>query len=552
MSLRFREQAGLDIWTSDYADIAEIGSAANTKGQVDNYGSQHNVFNNLFTANFDGKFGNEDEWGVNVVLGNEVNHENIRTWSYTGTNLNFYGLPTISNATSLSAYEYGRQERTVGFFGSASVSWRDQLYLTVTGRNDYVSTMPRGSRSFFYPSVSLGWEFTKLSFLENNSVLNYGKLRGSFAQVGLAGQYYKTYYTQPGYGGGFYQYTPVAYPLPSGVSSYAPSSTFYDENLKPQNTANWEVGTDLQFFGGRIKAEYTYSLQNVTDQIFAVPVDATTGYSQMLTNAGKMQTKSHELSLNFAILQAKDYDLNLGINFTRISNKVIELAPGVESIMLGGFVEPQIRAQAGCNYPNIYGNAFKRDEAGNLLLLDGLPQVSGAMQDLGNCAPDFTTGFTLGGRYKRVSISTTWSWQQGGKMYHGTNLTMNYFGATKESLPYHEGTMVAEGIDEATGEKNTVEVSKQDYWMSYNDVTEAGIYSTSFLKLRDLTLTYQLPKFCGVDLSVYGFARNILLWAELPNFDPESSQGNNNMSGYFERFSVPNTSSFGGGLTVTF
>lgn len=552
MSLRFREQAGLDIWTSDYRDIAEIGSAANTKGQVDNYGSQHNVFNNLFTANFDAKFGDDNEWGLNVVLGNEVNHENIRIWNYTGTNLNFYGLPTISNSTSISGYEYGRQERTVGFFGSASVSWKDQLYLTVTGRNDYVSTMPRGSRSFFYPSVSLGWEFTKLPFLENNSVLNYGKLRGSFAQVGQAGSYYNTYYTQPGYGGGFYQYTPVSYPLPSGVSAYAPSSKFYDANLKPQNTTNWEIGTDLQFFGGRIKAEYTYSLQNVTDQIFAVPVDAATGYSEMLTNAGKMQTKSHELSLNFAILEAKDYDLNLGINFTRINNKVIELAPGVESIMLGGFVEPQIRAQAGCKYPNIYGNAFKRDEAGNLVLLNGLPQASGAMQNLGDCSPDFTTGITLGGRYKRVSLSTTWSWQQGGKMYHGTNMTMNYFGATKESLPYHEGNMVAEGIDEATGEKNAVEVSKQDYWMSYYDVTESGIYSTSFLKLRDLTLTYHLPKFCGIDLSVYGFARNILLWADLPNFDPESSQGNNNMSGYFERFSVPNSSSFGGGLTATF
>lgn len=552
MSLRFREQAGLDIWTSDYRDIAEIGSAANTKGQVDNYGSQHNVFNNLFTANFDAKFGDDNEWGVNVVLGNEVNHENIRIWNYTGTNLNFYGLPTISNSTSISGYEYGRQERTVGFFGSASVSWKDQLYLTVTGRNDYVSTMPRGSRSFFYPSVSLGWEFTKLPFLENNSVLNYGKLRGSFAQVGQAGSYYNTYYTQPGYGGGFYQYTPVSYPLPSGVSAYAPSSKFYDANLKPQNTTNWEIGTDLQFFGGRIKAEYTYSLQNVTDQIFAVPVDAATGYSEMLTNAGKMQTKSHELSLNFAILEAKDYDLNLGINFTRINNKVIELAPGVKSIMLGGFVEPQIRAQAGCKYPNIYGNAFKRDEAGNLVLLNGLPQASGAMQNLGDCSPDFTTGITLGGRYKRVSLSTTWSWQQGGKMYHGTNMTMNYFGATKESLPYHEGNMVAEGIDEATGEKNAVEVSKQDYWMSYYDVTESGIYSTSFLKLRDLTLTYHLPKFCGIDLSVYGFARNILLWADLPNFDPESSQGNNNMSGYFERFSVPNSSSFGGGLTATF
>lgn len=552
-SLRFREQAGLDFWTSDYRDIAEVGSAANTKGQIDNYGSQNNVFNNLFTVNFDAKFGDEQEWGLNVVVGNEVNHENMRYWGYTGTNFNFYGLPTISNATSYSAYEYNRQERTVGFFGSVSADWKSQLFLTVTGRNDYVSTMPRGSRSFFYPSVSLGWEFTKLPWLEeHNNILNYGKLRASFAQVGQAGTYYKTYYTQPGYGGGFYSYTPVSYPLPSGVSAYAPSSSLYDPNLKPQNTTNWEVGTDLQFFGGRIKAEYTYSLQNVKDQIFGVPIDAATGYGQMITNAGEMQTKSHELSLNFAILQAKDYDLNLGINFTRVNNKVIELAPGVESIFLGGFVEPQVRAQAGCTYPNIYGTAFKRDEAGNLLLLDGLPQGTGESVDLGGCAPDFTTGINFGGRYKRVSLSTTWSWQQGGLMYHGTNMTMNYFGATKESLPYHEGTMVVDGIDEATGQKNTIEVSKQDYWMSYYDVTEAGIYSTSFVKLRDLTLTYQVPRFCGIDLSVYGFARNLLIWAELPNFDPEASQGNNNMGGYFERFSVPNTSSFGGGLTVTF
>lgn len=242
----------------------------------------------------------------------------------------------------------------------------------------------------------------------------------------------------------------------------------------------------------------------------------------------------------------------MGINFTKVNNKVIELAPGVESIMLGGFVEPQIRAQAGCTYPNIYGLGFKRDEAGNLLLLNGLPQSSGNSQDLGNCSPDFTTGFTLGGRYKRLSLSTTWSWQQGGKMYHGTNMTLNYFGATKESLPYHEGSMVAEGIDEATGQPNTVEVNKADYYQAYYNITESGVYDTSFIKLRDLTLTYQLPKLGIFNISIYGFARNVLVWANLPNFDPESSQGNNNMSGYFERFSVPNTSSFGGGLTINF
>lgn len=553
MKLWFREQAGLDVYTSDYSDVAEVGSAANTKGEISNYGRQKNTFNNLFTANFNAKWGDEQEWGLDVMLGNEINHENRRVWSYYGSNFQYYGFPTIGNATSFVSTEYGRKERTVGFFGSISASWADQLYLTVTGRNDYVSTMPRGSRSFFYPSVSLGWVFTELEALKaHRDVFSFGKLRASFAQVGQAGTYFNDFYYTPSYGSGMYAYTPVTYPLPSGQSTYVPYYVIYDKNLKPQNTSNFEVGTELGFFNGRLRVDYTFSFQSVKDQIFDVPIDGATGYQYMLTNAGKMETQAHELSIHAGILEGRDYDLTLGLNFSRVWNYVKELAPGVESIMLGGFVEPQVRAQAGCTYPNIYGNGFKRDENGNLLLLNGLPQASADSQDLGNCAPDFNLGINLGGRYKRVSLTTTWDWQKGGKMYHGTNLVMNYFGATKESLPYHEGTMVAEGIDEATGHPNTVEVSKQAYWMAYNDVTEAGIYDTSFLKLRDVTLTYNLPKIGKFDISVYGFARNILVWAKLPNFDPESSQGNGNMSGYFERFSVPNTSSFGGGLKVTF
>lgn len=553
ITLKFREQAGLDMWTSNYSDVREMGTTrALQAGDIENYGKQHNVFNNVLTANLDSKFGAEQEWGVNVVLGSEINHENMRVWDYYGKNFNFPSFKTIGNATSYTSSEYTRQERTVGFFGSASLSWQNQLYLTVTGRNDYVSTMPRGSRSFFYPSISLGWEFTQLPGLNNSNVLNYGKLRASYAQVGQAGNFYNNFYSTPSYGGGFYTYTPISYPLPSGISTFTPYERFYDEGLKPQNTTNYEAGVDLHLFKDRIKLEYTYSYQDVKDQIFAVPVDGATGYEEMLTNAGRMRTQAHEFSINATILEAQDYDLNLGVNFTKIKNEVVDLAPGVPSIMLGGFVEPQIRAQAGNTYPNIYGNAFKRDEAGNLLLLNGLPQATGDSQNLGNCSPDFTTGFTFGGHLKRLSLATTWSWQQGGKMYHGTNMVMNFFGVTKESLPYHEGKMIAEGIDEATGKVNAVEVSKQDYYQAYYDVTESGIYETSFFKLRDLTLTYQLPKLGTFDVSVNAFARNILLWAKLPNFDPESSQGNNNMSGYFERFSIPNTSSYGGGITFTF
>lgn len=549
----FREQAGIDMYTSNDSEIAEVGSAKNTKGEVENYGTQNNIFNNLLTANFTAKWGANEEWDFDFVLGNEFNHQYRRKWDYDGTGLAFYGQPTIGNTSSMDAHsDYHIQERTVGVFGQMSLSWMDMLFLTVTGRNDVVSTMPRGNRSFFYPSVSLGWIFTELPALKENHVLSYGKLRLSYAQVGQAGQFYNNYMYVPSYTGGMYVYTPISYPL-GGAKGYAPYFVKFDENLKPQNTSNWETGIDLGLFKNRVRVEYTLSYQDVRNQIFDVPTAGTTGYQALRTNAGQMTTLSHELSVNASVIDHANYGLDLGVNFTKITNKVKKLADGVESIMLGGFVEPQVRAQAGYTYPNIYGKAFKRTEDGQLLLnANGLPQGTAASVNLGECTPDFNMGFNLRAHYKQLSLSATMDWQKGGCMYNGTLLTMNYFGASKASLPYHEGTMVAEGINEATGQKNTVQVSKQQYYMAYNDVTEAGIFDTSFLKLRDVTLSYQFPKFAGINLSVYGFARNILLWAKLPGLDPESSQGNGNMSGYFERYSIPNSSSFGGGFKIAF
>jgi tonB-linked outer membrane protein, susC/ragA family len=549
----FREQAGIDMYTSNNSEIAEVGSAKNTKGEVENIGTQNNIFNNLLTANFTAKWGANEEWDFGFVLGNEFNHQYRRKWDYDGTGLAFYGQPTIGNTSSMDAHsDYHIQERTVGVFGQMSLSWMDMLFLTVTGRNDVVSTMPRGNRSFFYPSVSLGWIFTELPALKENHVLSYGKLRLSYAQVGQAGQFYNNYMYVPTYGSGMYVYTPISYPL-GGAKGYAPYYVKFDENLKPQNTSNWETGIDLGLFKNRVRVEYTLSYQDVRNQIFDVPTAGTTGYQALRTNAGQMTTLSHELSVNASVIEHANYGLDLGVNFTKITNKVKKLADGVESIMLGGFVEPQVRAQAGYTYPNIYGKAFKRTEDGQLLLsANGLPQGTAASVNLGECTPDFNMGFNLRAHYKQLSLSATMDWQKGGCMYNGTLLTMNYFGASKASLPYHEGTMVAEGINEATGQKNTVQVSKQQYYMAYNDVTEAGIFDTSFLKLRDVTLSYQFPKFAGINLSVYGFARNILLWAKLPGLDPESSQGNGNMSGYFERYSIPNSSSFGGGFKIAF
>ena len=550
--LTFREQAGLDIYTTDNMTIAEVGSGYNSKGEVEDYGVQRNIFNNLFTANFTAKLGAEKEWDLGLLLGNEFNHDYTRSWDYDASSLSWYGQPVIGNTESMDYWSMSHdKERTLGFFGQLTASWKNMVYLTVTGRNDIVSTMPRGNRSFFYPSVSLGWIFTELNGLKDNDILSYGKLRASFAQVGQAGTYRENYYYTPSYGGGMYGYTPISYPM-GGAKSYVPYYVSFDPNLKPQNTTNYEFGIDLNFLKNRIRLEYTASYQDVKDQIFDVPTAGSTGYQYLRTNAGRMTTWAHEFSLNADILQNKDYNLSLGINYTKVTNKVKELAEGVESIMLGGFVEPQVRAMAGYTYPNIYGVAFKRTEDGQLLMSGGLPQGTGDSQNLGECTPDFNMGFNLRANYKRLSLAATLDWQKGGKMYCGSVMVMNYFGASVASLDYHEGMMVAEGIDEATGQKNTIEVSKQDWYQEYNDITEAGIFDTSYWKLRDVTLTYDVPKFAGIDLSIFAFARNVLIWAKMPDLDPENSQGNGNMSGYFERFSVPCTSSFGGGLKLTF
>ena len=157
MKLWFREQAGIDMYTSNYSDVKEVGAAGQAQGGIENYGVSRNVFNNLFTANFTAEWG---EFNFDAMLGNEINQDNSRWWDYIGNNFNFYGMPVMANATSFSSSEYNRQSRTVGFFGSLGLSWRSMLFLTVTGRNDYVSTMPRDNRSFYYPSVSLGWVFT--------------------------------------------------------------------------------------------------------------------------------------------------------------------------------------------------------------------------------------------------------------------------------------------------------------------------------------------------------------------------------------------------------
>lgn len=560
--LSFRYQFGVDSYTTNYQDINEMGSK-NTLGYIANYGVTSSIYNSLLTANYDMDITSDIH--LNLMVGNEINSQFDKGYREVGNDFNFGGWPHIDNAITRSVVSERKAEsRSVGFFSNLSLSYKNWLYLNATGRQDIVSQMPRNNRTFFYPSVSLGFILTELGMLKDNNILSFAKLRASYAEVGQAGTYLQNFYTTPNYAGGFWVGAPVSYPM-GGINSYIPNNIQCDPALKPQNTVSFEFGTDLKFFNNRLGLEYTYSRQDVKNQIFNVPLAGSTGVNSLTMNGGSIYTNTHEAAVSIVPIQKKDIDWTINLNFTKMDNYVASLAPGVQSIMLGGFTTPQVRAGIGYRFPVIYGSAFAKDAQGRILVDEnpnsiyrGMPMI-GAPGVIGSAAPDFVIGGSTTFRWKKVSVSATFDWKSGGQMYHGTNGLMEYTYGLAKSTEDRTTPFTYPGF-KANGQPNDIQRGGPGDLKAYYDlycntlgnINEAYIYNNSFVKMRELTLSYTLPKTKNLQVRVTGFARNILLWTELPNFDPEATQGNNNMSGAFERFTVPTTSNFGLGLNLEF
>jgi len=562
--LTLKYQLGVDSYTSNYTDLWGYGHA-NKNGEVENYHFSVTEWNSLGTAAYNWKI--NDDLVFDAMIGNEiVNRVRRRDYAY-GTNFNFAGWDNINNATTFTAEQTLRHTRTFGTFGSLALAYKNMLFLNATGRNDIVSSMPRNNRSFFYPSVSAGFVFTELDAVKN-SVLTMGKLRASYAQVGQAGDYYESYYATPTYGGGFSSGTPILYPI-NGVTAFTPYSIVYDPKLKPQNTQAIELGTDLTFWNGLINLNYTFSRQNVKDQIFEVPLAASTGYSSLVTNGGKIHTNTHELTLAVAPYRSGDFKWDFAFNFTKIDNYVDELAEGVNNIFMGGFVDPQVRAAIGYKFPVIYGVSYLRNDAGQIVVdEDGLPQA-GAPQVIGKVSPDFNLGFNTNFEYKKVRLSAVLDWKQGGQMYHGTSNTLDIYGVTQRSADLRSGNSFLFELPavKADGSVNDILITPtpvfdkdgeqigadaRTYLNALGNISEAGVRGTSFVKLREIAVGYPVYQNSKIKVDVNAFARNIILWSELKGYDPEVSQGNTNMSGAFERFSLPGTSSYGLGVNIKF
>lgn len=586
--MNIRYQLGLDAYSTDQEVLYQMGSAgagqglpgataypspsnpeygyvAPVGGRINNFGIIRRNINSLLNISLSQNI-TSDIRGI-LILGNEFVHNNMRSWTMTGSGFTMPGWNNMSNTTTQVADESKWQDRTVGFYGNLALEFRSLLFFNATGRQDIVSTMPRGNRSFFYPSASLGFVFTELDALVDNQVLPYGKVRVSYAEVGQAGTYSDVVYTA---GGGTWSgyISGVLYPL-GGISGFRPSRTLYDPNLIPQNTRTTEIGLELKFYNNRLGIDYTYSDQRAQNQIFPVPLAGSTGYADLVMNAGEMSTKGHEIMLYLTPVASRNFEWVSNVNFSTFENMVVALAEGVENISLGGYVTPNIRASAGDTYPAIYGNTYLRDDQGRILVNEdpsspgyGLP-MAGPFGKIGDVSPDFYMGFTNSFTFRGISLSAQIDWKQGGQMYSGSNRLMDLYGTSKATenrtdpfifAGYKEDGTPNDIVRGGPGDPGVYEF----YHASLRSpLDEAHVYGTSFVKLRDITLSFGLPagliRPAGLsNASISVFARNILLWTELPNFDPETAQGMGNMVGGMDYMSLPQTAAFGVGLNLNF
>ncbi len=565
--LTVRGQLGVDTYTRSTETIWGLGhkgmDASNS--YVGQGTTSFTNVNGVGTANLNWR--PTDDQTISLLLGTEYNDNKSKSVSASGVGLNFGEWQHVNNTATPSRSESKGWSRTVGFFGQLSWDFKSIVFLGATGRYDIVSTMPSASRGFFYPSVSGSFVASELDVVKNLTWLTFAKVRASYAEVGQAGSYYDPYFSSiGGYSNGWYNTNSVTFPY-NGASAYAPGSTLYDPGLVPQNTVSLEGGLDLKFFNNRLGVDYTYAKQNVKDQIFGVPLAGSTGASSLVTNAGRLSTETHELMVYIVPVSTGDFKWDLNINFMTMSNKVEELAEGVESIFLGGFVTPQVRASVGNTYPVIYGVSFARDENDNILVVDdpaspyhGMPKA-GAPGIIGEVTPDFILGAYNTFTYKDLTLSSSIEWKSGGSMYSGDNGLMMYTYAVVSQTENREETFVYDGYkpdgtpnDIVRGGPNDVGAYQTLFDNVVSNIDEAYIFDNSFVKLRDVSLRYALPnrildKF-NIGASV--FARNILLWTKLPNLDPESSNGSGNAMGGFNRFSLPQTTSYGFSLDITF
>ncbi len=467
------------------------------------------------------------------------------------------GIYTLDNAAvTPTTNDYVEDKRVNSLYGAVNLNYRNFLSLDVTGRNDWSSTLPEENNSYFYPSVSGALVFTDAFGMESD-FLSSGKVRASWTRVGNDADPYQTSAVLS-------SGTPWG-----GIPGYSIPNQIPNRELKPEETTAWEVGTDLGFFNERFGFVYTYYDNTTVNQIMPVQISPSSGYTSRVLNAGEVRNWGHEVLLNATPIRGTTggFRWDVTLNWAKNSSEVVELYGDLETLVLGTYWSMNIEARAGEPYGAFFGNGYLYNDNGDLLVDDdGYPIRDPVRRVLGNYNPDWTGGllnrFTLG----NLDLSILFDMQQGGDVFSVTNYFGNYAGVLEESVigredkPYEspsspcEPGILVDGVRQSDGQPNTNRVCPQNYWGDQYGNHESAIYDASYVKLREMKLGYRLPSslisklgFSSASIAVVG--RNLALWTDTPNIDPETAFDASNVQG-IEFGQFPSARSIGFTVTV--
>ncbi len=548
----------------------ELHYADNGLGFVD----EVRIGNRVITSNLTGTF--KKDWGskINTVLrvGNEVRAIKYDRLSAGGSELDVPTLLSINNAKVRTTTQYIEPYRIVSAYGDLSVGYNNFLFLNITGRNDWSSTLDPQFNSFFYPSVSLSYVFT--DNFTPPSWLTFGKLRASLAEVGKDAAPFET--------NSYYNSSVI---LSSNQVAWTRGDARGDQLLKPERTSTFEVGTELRFLQNRIGMEFTWYKLNSRDQIIPIFLSPTSGYTEIRTNAGEIENKGIEIVLNGTPVRNKDFSWNTNINFSRNRNKVVSIREGLKEIIVGsqfGYVNAGVTLKyiPGLPVGNIYGTTFQRyygTKPDDKVTFErdlpmviastgsnaGFPVPDLTQRILGNSQPDWIGGITNTFTYKSLRLSFLFETQQGQDRYNQLANFMTAFGISKFTED-RTSYRVFPGVL-ANGTPNTQSVylgmgrasasDPRDYGNGYyrniyRTVSEPYVEDASWTRLRFLSLSYQLPaKLLRTNIikgaSVTFTGNNLALWTKYTGFDPEtSSSPASSNADAFTGFSYPAVRSY--------
>ncbi|MBC7789937.1 MAG: TonB-dependent receptor, partial [Anaerolineae bacterium] len=498
---------------------------------------------------------------------------NLRKTQYkaNSTNVDALVIPAVYNVGNAQytpvtdAYE--EHKKVNSLYGMAQVALNNYLFVDVTGRNDWSSTLPKDGNSYFYPSVSGSFVFTDALPALSGSFLQYGKLRASFAKVGNDASPYQLAST-------YTATTPFG-----GSPRYAVPQALANANLKPEETKAFEVGTELNFFTNRLGLDLTYYNKATTNQIMNAQISGATGYTSIAVNAGKISNKGFDALLTATPIRlASGFEWNTSLNFSRNRSRVEELHEDLQTVVLGTYWSLTVEARKGEPYGALYGNPYRRDAAGNIVVsaTTGRPLVDVQKRVLGHYPPDWTAGLSNTFRFKGIDLSFLFDKHKGGDLFSVTNMFGRYSGVLEETLvgrdcvassatvlcPANTGILVEGVRNDGTFcvgsvpcTPNTIRTSSEGYNHSLYGTHEAHIFDASYVKLRELKLGYILPDQMagrmGVSRAYVALVgRNLWLSTKVPHLDPETAFNSGNAQG-LEHGQFPSQRSIGFNLSIT-